>query len=62
MKHSFFYSTKPSINSYSPKDFSQKDYECSLIFQNKRGAPVVVARHKNLDIWKVPMYRLRMKW
>ena len=51
MKHRFFYGTKPSINSYSPKDFSQKDYECSLLFQTKRGAPVVVARHTSLDIW-----------
>ena len=53
MKHRFFYGTNPSINSYSPKDFSQKDYECSLLFQTKRGAPVMIARHKSLDIWKV---------
>ena len=53
MKHRFFYGTKPSVNSYSPKDFSQKDYECGLVLQNKHGAPVVVSRHKSLDIWKV---------
>ena len=53
MKHRFFYGLKPSINSYSPKDFSQKDYECSLLFQNKRGISVTVSRHKKLDIWKV---------
>lgn len=53
MKHRFFYGTKPSANSYSPKDFSQKDYECGLVLQNKHGAPVVVSRHKSLDIWKV---------
>ena len=53
MKHRFFYGTKPSVNSYSPKDFSQKDYECGLVFQTTHGAPVVVSRHKSLDIWKV---------
>ena len=53
MKHRFFYGLKPGINNLSTKDFSQKDYECSLLFQTKRGAPVVVARHKSLDIWKV---------
>lgn len=53
MKHRFFYGLKPGINNLSAKDFSQKDYECSLLFQTKRGAPVVVTRHKCLDIWKV---------
>ena len=53
MKHRFFYGTKPSVNSYSPKDFSQKDYECGLVFQTTHGAPVVVSRHKRLDIRKV---------
>ena len=53
MRHKFFYGLKPGINNLSTKDFSQKDYECSLLFQTKRGAPVVVARHKSLDIWKV---------
>ena len=52
MKHRFFYGTKPSVNSYSPKDFSQKDYECVLVFQTTHGAPVVVSRHKSLDIWQ----------
>lgn len=53
MKHRFFYGLKPGINNLSAKDFSQKDYECSLLFQTKRGVPVMVARHKSLDIWKV---------
>lgn len=53
MRHKFFYGLKPGINNLSTKDFSQKDYECSMLFQTKRGAPVVVARNKNLDIWKV---------
>lgn len=53
MTHRFFYGLKSGINNLSTKDFSQKDYECSLLFQTKRGAPVVVVRHKNLDIWKV---------
>lgn len=53
MKHRFFYGTRPSVNSYSPKDFSQKDYECGLVFQTTHGAPVVVSCHKSLDIWKV---------
>ena len=53
MRHKFFYGLKPGINNLSTKDFSQKDYECSMLFQTKRGAPVVVARNKNLDLWKV---------
>ncbi|MGN0549102.1 MAG: hypothetical protein ACI4IM_05850 [Acutalibacteraceae bacterium] len=53
MKRKFFYGLKPGIKNFSPKDFFQKDYECSLLFQTRRGAPVVVARHKSLDIWKV---------
>ena len=53
MKHRFFYGTRPSVNSYSLKDFSQKDYECGLVLQTTHGAPVVVSRHKSLDIWKV---------
>lgn len=53
MKHRFFYGLKPSISNYSPMDFSDKDYECSLLFQTKRGAPVVVSCHKRLDIWRV---------
>ena len=53
MRHKFFYGMEPGINNLSTKDFSQKDYECSLLFQTKRGAPVVVTRHKSLEIWKV---------
>lgn len=53
MKYRFFYGLKPSISNYIPKDFSDKDYECSLLFQTKRGAPVVVSCHKSLDIWRV---------
>ena len=53
MRHKFFYGMEPSIKNFSLKDFSQKDYECDLVFQNKHGAPVVVSRHKSLDIWKV---------
>ena len=53
MKHRFFYGLKPGIENLSTEDFSEKDYECNLLFQTKRGAPVVVARHKSLDIWKV---------
>lgn len=53
MKRRFFYGLKSSIGNYSPKDFSLKDYEGSLLFRNKRGAPVVVFHHKKLDIWRV---------
>lgn len=53
MKHRLFYGLKPGINNLSTNDFSQKDYECSLLFQTKCSAPVVLARHKSLDIWKV---------
>ena len=53
MKRKLFYGLKPNINNLDPKDFSQKDYECGLLFQTKRGMPVAVSHHKELDIWKV---------
>ena len=53
MRHKFFYGMKPGINNFSPKDFDQRDYACHIIFQNKRGMPVVVARHKTMDFLKV---------
>lgn len=53
MRHKFFYGMKPGIKNFSSKDFDQRDYDCHIIFQTKHGAPVVVACHKSLDIWKV---------
>ena len=53
MRHKFFYGMEPSIKNFSLKDFSERDYDCHVIFQNKRGMPVAVSRHKSLDIWKV---------
>ena len=43
MRHKFFYGLKPGINNLSTKDFYQKDYECSLLFQTKRGLYVCSA-------------------
>ena len=53
MRHKFFYGIEPGINNFSPKDFSERDYDCHVIFQSKRGMPVAVSRHKTVDIWKV---------
>ena len=53
MKHRFFYGIKPGIKNFSPSDFSAHDYNCHVIFQNKRGMPVAVSQHKKQGIWKV---------
>lgn len=53
MKHRVFYGGQPSIRNFNPKDFSRGGYECTQLFQNKGGLPVVVSHHKALDIWKV---------
>ena len=53
MKHRFFYGLKPGIKNLSTEDFSEKDYECNLLFQTKRGAPVAISEHKDTGIWKV---------
>lgn len=53
MRHKFFYGIEPGIKNFSPKDFSERDYDCHIIFQNKRGMPVAVSRHKKMDFWKV---------
>ena len=53
MRHKFFYGMKPGIKNFSSKDFDQRDYDCHVIFQNKRGMPVAVSRHKTMDFWKV---------
>ena len=41
MKNKFFYGTKPHISNYDPKDFSRGDYEGCMLFQTKKGTPVV---------------------
>lgn len=53
MRHKFFYGIEPGTKNFSAKDFSERDYDCHIVFQNKRGMPVTVSRHKKLDIWKV---------
>ena len=53
MRHNFFYGIGPGNKNFSPKDFDQRDYDCHVIFQNRRGMPVAVSRHKKMDFWKV---------
>ena len=53
MRHKFFYGIGPGNKNFSPKDFDQRDYDCHVIFQNRRGMPVAVFRHKKMDFWKV---------
>ena len=53
MRHKFFYGIEPEIKNFSAKDFSERDYDCHIVFQNKHGMPVAVSRHKENDIWKV---------
>lgn len=53
MKHRFFYGMKPDIKDCKAEDFSRKEYTCRVLLQTRRGAPVLVSQHKELDIWKV---------
>lgn len=53
MKHFFFYGKHPRLSGVSAKDLSRDGYEGRLLFQSRRGDPVVVSRHKTMDIWKV---------
>lgn len=53
MRHKFFYGMELGIQNFSPKDFDQRDYDCHVIFQNKRSMPVAVSHHKTMDFWKV---------
>lgn len=53
MKLNFFYGKKLGIKNFNPRDFSERAYDCHALFQNKRGMPVAVSRHKENDIWKV---------
>ncbi len=53
MRRKLFYGLKPSIKNLTPGDFDQRDYDCHILFQNKRGMPVAVSRHKEKDFWKV---------
>lgn len=53
MKLNFFYGKQPGIKNFNPRDFSERAYDCHALFQNKRGMPVAVSRHKENDIWKV---------
>ena len=53
MKLNFFYGKKPGVKNFNPRDFSERAYDCHALFQNKRGMPVAVSRHKENDIWKV---------
>ena len=52
MKLNFFYGKQPGIKNFNPRDFSERAYDCHALFQNKRGMPVAVSRHKENDIWK----------
>lgn len=53
MKHFYFYGKYPELSRITVKGLSRKGYEGRLLFWSKRGNPVVVSRHKTLDIWKV---------
>lgn len=53
MKNRVFYGIEPHINNYNAKDFSRGDYEGCMLFQTKKGTPVVVSRSKSMDIWQV---------
>ena len=50
MKFKIFYGNKISFKN---SDFNSDKYICKKTFKTKNGAPVVICRNKENDIWKV---------
>ena len=53
MRYPVFYSMKPSLSMLNVDNFSRGDYKCRILLQTKRGQPVAITQHKDLDIWRV---------
>ena len=55
MKHKFYYGSKAKFTDADNKDFSRGDYECTALFQDGKGRPVVVSQKRDPDfpVWKV---------
>lgn len=53
MKFKFFYGLKPKFTQRDASDFSSNHYECRLLLQNRKGEPVSISHHDDMDIWRV---------
>ncbi len=53
MKRRFYYGTQPKLSDRDKDAFSQGKYQCQVLLQTMKGEPVVISRHKELDIWMV---------
>lgn len=53
MRFPVFYGTKPELTLKDMDNFSRGDYQCRVLLQTKRGAPVAICEHKDTGIWKV---------
>lgn len=53
MKFRVFYGMKPKMSSKDLDSFSHGKYQCCVLLQTKRGAPVAISEHKDTGIWKV---------
>ena len=53
MKFRIFYDRKPKFTAKDVESFSRGDYQCRILLQTKRGAPVAISEHKDSGIWKV---------
>ena len=53
MKFRIFYDRKPKLTTKDMDSFSPGDYKCRILLQTKRGQPVAITQHKDLDIWRV---------
>lgn len=53
MKRRFYYGTQPTLSNRDKDSFSQGKYQCQVLLTTKKGQPVVISRHKDLDIWMV---------
>ena len=53
MRFPVFFGTKLKLSMNDVDNFSRGKYQCRILLQNKRGAPVVISEHKDTGIWKV---------
>ena len=53
MRFPVFYGTKPKLSVKDMDNFSRGDYQCRVLLQTKRGAPVAISEHIETGIWKV---------
>ena len=53
MKFTFGYVQNADFPERNVKDYSHGKYECKQLMRTRKGLPVAVFHHTELDIWKV---------